>query len=109
MNIVLNLSTILQIDWDESALCDRVCVRPHIDETLDDQKHLYAGLDSVLVRPMPFSIIIILLANKSNETKQSKVAHRIADSQTVPYEYAKRLNVVYFPQLGKQTLVRLHS
>ncbi|KAK7681540.1 hypothetical protein QCA50_015272 [Cerrena zonata] len=66
------------IDWDESALCDRVCVRPHIDEVLDHQKHLYAGLDSVL----------------------SKVAHRIAESETVPYEYAKRLNVVYFPQLG---------
>ncbi|CAL1712854.1 unnamed protein product [Somion occarium] len=64
------------IDWDESALWGRVCVRPHIDEALDAQKHVYAGLDSIL----------------------STVAHRI--SPTVPSDYARSVNVVYFPQLG---------
>ncbi|KAJ3837138.1 muts domain V-domain-containing protein [Lentinula raphanica] len=64
------------IDWEESAEARRVCVRPHIDEELDNRKHVYHGIDSVL----------------------SKVAERI--SQVVPPEYASSLNIVYFPQLG---------
>lgn len=64
------------IDWDESTLLQRVCVRPHIDEDLDNRKHLYNGVDAVL----------------------SKVAEGI--SPTVPQDYATSLNVVYFPQLG---------
>ncbi|KAI0917200.1 hypothetical protein AcW1_007543 [Taiwanofungus camphoratus] len=64
------------IDWEESANADRVCVRPHIDEELDNLKHIYHGIDSVL----------------------SKVAQTI--SATVPPDYASSLNVVYFPQLG---------
>ena len=39
-----------QIDWDESSCHDRVCVRPHIDDDLDNRKHIYHGIDSVLVR-----------------------------------------------------------
>jgi DNA mismatch repair protein MSH5 len=27
-----------------------VCVRPNIDEELDNRKHVYHGIDSVLVR-----------------------------------------------------------
>ena len=38
-----------QIDWDESSCHDRVCVRPHIDDDLDNRKHIYHGIDSVLV------------------------------------------------------------
>jgi len=39
----------LQIDWEESSHNDRVCVRPLIDEDLDNRKHVYHGIDSVLV------------------------------------------------------------
>ncbi|KAL0961432.1 hypothetical protein HGRIS_006377 [Hohenbuehelia grisea] len=63
------------IDWEESATSDRVCVRPHIDEELDNRKHVYHGIDSVL----------------------SKVAEQIAT--VVPPTFSS-LNVVYFPQLG---------
>ncbi|KAI0802089.1 muts domain V-domain-containing protein [Irpex lacteus] len=64
------------IDWEESSTADRVCVRTHIDEDLDQWKHIYHGIDTVL----------------------SNVAEHI--SSTVPAEYAATLNVVYFPQLG---------
>ncbi|KAF9452964.1 hypothetical protein P691DRAFT_659812 [Macrolepiota fuliginosa MF-IS2] len=64
------------IDWEESTLAERVCVRPGIDEELDNRKHVYHGIDSVL----------------------SNVAHQI--SQSVPTSFARTLNVVYFPQLG---------
>ncbi|KAJ7935731.1 DNA mismatch repair protein MutS [Mycena leptocephala] len=64
------------IDWEESANAGRVCVRPNIDEELDNRKHVYHGIDSVL----------------------SKVAEQIC--QTVPPDYASSLNIVYFPQLG---------
>ncbi|OCH92840.1 hypothetical protein OBBRIDRAFT_725988 [Obba rivulosa] len=64
------------IDWEESINSGRVCVRPHIDEDLDNLKHIYHGIDDVL----------------------SKVARRI--SEMVPPDYATSLNVVYFPQLG---------
>ncbi|VDC00678.1 unnamed protein product [Peniophora sp. CBMAI 1063] len=64
------------IDWEESSVAGRVCVRPHIDEELDNRKHIYNGIDAVL----------------------SKVAEEISD--IVPPDYATTLNVVYFPQLG---------
>ncbi|KAE9400467.1 hypothetical protein BT96DRAFT_965335 [Gymnopus androsaceus JB14] len=64
------------IDWEESAETRRVCVRPNIDEELDNRKHVYHGIDTVL----------------------SKVAERIC--QMVPSSYASSLNIVYFPQLG---------
>ncbi|GLB38388.1 putative ATPase domain of DNA mismatch repair MUTS family protein [Lyophyllum shimeji] len=64
------------IDWEESVHTARVCVRPHIDEELDNRKHVYHGIDSIL----------------------SKVAEQICEK--VPAEYASSLNVVYFPQLG---------
>jgi len=70
----------VQIDWEESTLLQRVCVRPHIDEELDNRKHVYNGIDAVL----------------------SKVAEGICP--TVPQDYATSLNVVYFPQLGKAQL-----
>ncbi|KAI0643124.1 DNA mismatch repair protein MutS [Trametes meyenii] len=64
------------IDWEESTNAGRVCVRPHIDDELDNLKHVYNGIDTVL----------------------SKVATQI--SATIPPDYASSLNVVYFPQLG---------
>ncbi|KAI0352675.1 hypothetical protein OH77DRAFT_1513212 [Trametes cingulata] len=64
------------VDWEESTNAGRVCVRPHIDEELDNLKHIYHGIDAVL----------------------SKVATQISGS--VPPNYASSLNVVYFPQLG---------
>ncbi|KAI1793251.1 muts domain V-domain-containing protein [Ganoderma leucocontextum] len=64
------------IDWEESAIANRVCVRPRVDEELDNLKHVYNGIDSVL----------------------SKVAVQM--SATIPPDYASSLNVVYFPQLG---------
>jgi hypothetical protein len=39
----------VQIDWEESTLLQRVCIRPHIDEELDNRKHVYNGIDAVLV------------------------------------------------------------
>ncbi|KAI0366907.1 hypothetical protein BV20DRAFT_951195 [Pilatotrama ljubarskyi] len=64
------------VDWEESTNSGRVCVRPHIDEELDNLKHIYHGIDAVL----------------------SKVATQI--SGTIPPDYTSSLNVVYFPQLG---------
>ncbi|PPR05412.1 hypothetical protein CVT24_008026 [Panaeolus cyanescens] len=66
----------VKIDWEESTNNDRVCVRPGIDEDLDNRKHVYHGIDSIL----------------------SNVAQQI--SETVPPHFAVSLNVVYFPQLG---------
>lgn len=43
---------LVQIDWEESTLLQRVCVRPHIDEELDNRKHVYNGIDAVLVSEM---------------------------------------------------------
>ncbi|KAG5638724.1 hypothetical protein H0H81_010707 [Sphagnurus paluster] len=39
---------LVKIDWEESATTGRVCVRPNIDEELDNRKHVYNGIDSVL-------------------------------------------------------------
>ncbi|KLO15985.1 hypothetical protein SCHPADRAFT_238288 [Schizopora paradoxa] len=64
------------IDWEESLSSGRVCVRPQIDEELDNWKHIYHGIDGVL----------------------SHVAEQICE--TVPSDYTDSLNVVYFPQLG---------
>ncbi|TBU56560.1 hypothetical protein BD310DRAFT_960111 [Dichomitus squalens] len=64
------------IDWEESTNTGRVCVRPRIDEELDNLKHIYNGIDSVL----------------------SKVAVQV--SATILPDYTPSLNVVYFPQLG---------
>ncbi|KIY45215.1 hypothetical protein FISHEDRAFT_67145 [Fistulina hepatica ATCC 64428] len=64
------------VDWEQSDETGRVCVRPGIDEELDNRRHVYNGIDSIL----------------------SKVARQICE--TVPEEFAVSLNVVYFPQLG---------
>ncbi|KAH9846354.1 muts domain V-domain-containing protein [Lenzites betulinus] len=64
------------IDWEESTNAARVCVRPHVDDELDNMKHVYHGIDAVL----------------------SKVAVQI--SSKIPPDYTSSLNVVYFPQLG---------
>ncbi|KAF8578057.1 hypothetical protein K439DRAFT_1654890 [Ramaria rubella] len=64
------------VDWEESTNAGRVCVRPHVDEELDEWKRIFHGLDSVL----------------------SRVAAQMGG--TVPPDYAESLNVVYFPQLG---------
>ncbi|CAK5284093.1 unnamed protein product [Mycena citricolor] len=64
------------VDWEESACAGRVCVRPHIDEELDNRKHVYHGIDAVL----------------------SKVAEQVCE--TVPQDFTTCLNIVYFPQLG---------
>lgn len=44
-------TSLSQIDWEESTLSSRICIRPHIDEELDNRKHVYNGIDAVLVRP----------------------------------------------------------
>lgn len=46
---VIQRHNFVQIDWEESTLLQRVCVRPHIDEELDNRKHVYNGIDAVLV------------------------------------------------------------
>ena len=64
------------IDWEVSENERRVCVRQYIDPELDEFKRMFNGLDSLL----------------------SKVALQVRES--VPYEWASSLNVLYFPQLG---------
>ncbi|KAF8890007.1 muts domain V-domain-containing protein [Gymnopilus junonius] len=81
---VLDLATFKEIgikinqlvDWEDSSNNDRVCVRPHIDEDLDNRKHVYHGIDDVL----------------------STVAKQICE--IIPFGFTTSLNVVYFPQLG---------
>ncbi|KAH7099547.1 DNA mismatch repair protein MutS, partial [Auriculariales sp. MPI-PUGE-AT-0066] len=43
------------IDWEESALQERVCVKRDIDSNLDDMKTLYDGLDSLMATHSQFS------------------------------------------------------
>ncbi|RDX49897.1 hypothetical protein OH76DRAFT_495372 [Lentinus brumalis] len=64
------------VDWEESTNSGRVCIRPRVDDELDNLKHIYNGIDAVL----------------------SKVAEQV--SATIPPDYTPSLNVVYFPQLG---------
>lgn len=52
-----------QIDWEESTLAERVCVRPGIDEELDNRKHVYHGIDSVLVSAW-WSVIVRTLKSE---------------------------------------------
>ncbi|KAL7267479.1 hypothetical protein RUND412_009935 [Rhizina undulata] len=69
------------IDFEESALQHRVVIKGNIDAELDQMKHMYDGMDSML----------------------SEVARQIAAS--IPEDVATRLNVIYFPQLGYLTAV----
>lgn len=65
------------IDWETSENERRTCVRPNIDEILDQQKQIYHGLDGLL----------------------SKVALEV--KKAVPSGWVDSLNVLYFPQLGE--------
>lgn len=96
--------TSVQIDWEESAITGRVTVRPHIDEELDNWKHIYNGIDDVLVRNpyCPFWDDFNI-----NKSAQYRVAQQI--SELVPEDYATSLNVVYFPQLGILTLLGFYQ
>lgn len=47
--VIRTIQSAFQIDWEESTLLQRVCIRPHVDEELDNRKHLYNGIDAVLV------------------------------------------------------------
>ncbi|CAI2171965.1 328_t:CDS:10 [Funneliformis geosporum] len=71
------------IDFDESIKENRIVIKPHIDELLDDKKRVYDGLDDFL----------------------SEVAREI--STTIPIEFSSTLNVIYFPQLGYLVTVPL--
>lgn len=42
--------TLEQVDWEESAISDRICVRHGVDEDLDKYKRIFNGIDPVLVR-----------------------------------------------------------
>ncbi|KAF8475653.1 muts domain V-domain-containing protein [Kalaharituber pfeilii] len=64
------------IDFDESALQQRVIVKPNVDSRLDNLRQTYAGLDSLLF----------------------DAARQVATD--LPEDVAGSLNVVYFPQLG---------
>lgn len=65
------------IDWESSENERRTCVRPNVDDILDQQKQIYHGLDNLL----------------------SKVALEV--KKDVPPGWATSLNVLYFPQLGE--------
>ena len=70
-----------------------MCVRPRIDDELDNLKHIYSGLDSVLV-----GLLGVIATFCAYSLFQCKVAQQV--SMTTPEDYAESLNVVYFPQLG---------
>lgn len=65
------------IDWETSENERRTCVRPRVDEELDQHKQMLYGLDHLL----------------------SKVAIEV--KKDIPDGWAETLNVLYFPQLGK--------
>lgn len=56
----------LQIDWEESAIANRVCVRLRVDEELDNLKHIYNGIDSVLVRLPRSPLTVIFFASNTS-------------------------------------------
>ncbi|CAO1628487.1 unnamed protein product [Parajaminaea phylloscopi] len=70
------------IDWEQSKMEGRVCIRPGIDRQLDEWREMYAGLPSLL----------------------SSVADALRDRYT--FEEAGKMNVVYFPQLGYLVVMR---
>lgn len=64
------------IDFEASAIEHRVVINPNIDDQLDEMKHQYAGIDSLL----------------------NEVASQIAAS--IDEEYADELKVQYLAQIG---------
>ncbi|KAJ3042960.1 MutS protein msh5 [Rhizophlyctis rosea] len=64
------------VDFDQSTNEGRFVVKPQVDEDLDELKRTYHGLDDLL----------------------SAVAREV--SKIIPQEFARSLNVIYFPQLG---------
>ncbi|KAG0049466.1 MutS protein msh5 [Gryganskiella cystojenkinii] len=64
------------VDFDESTNEARCVVKHNVDEELDRMRQNYNGLDSFL----------------------SEIAKEI--SGTIPAEFTKTINVIYFPQLG---------
>ena len=85
-----------QVDWEASTNAARVCVRPRIDEELDNLKHIHNGIDSILVPSVTLSQYPLI---STITFDQSKVATQL--SVTIPPDYTPSLNVVYFPQLGE--------
>lgn len=53
----------LKIDWEESTRAARLCVRPHVDEDLDELKRIYNGIDSVLVSLRIFTVCFVLTSS----------------------------------------------
>lgn len=64
------------VDFEESILQHRTCVRPHIDEELDAQKRFYDGVSDLL----------------------SQVAQEI--TKRIPGTGRTELSVIYYPQIG---------
>ncbi|KAF2842516.1 hypothetical protein M501DRAFT_949091 [Patellaria atrata CBS 101060] len=64
------------VDFEESAIHHRTVVLPGVDEELDNMKHVYDGLESIL----------------------SQAAKSIADQ--VPAGLGQDFNVIFFPQIG---------
>jgi len=65
-----------QVDFEESELQHRTVVKRGVDSELDDLKHNYDGLESILTE-----------VGKSIEEK-------------VPATLHAQINVIYFPQIG---------
>ena len=74
-----------------------MCVRSGVDESLDEMRRKYSGLDSFLVSDAIFSGVSRTIQLNVNH-EQSHVAADMA--RDVPPELAQELSVVYFPQLG---------
>lgn len=66
------------IDFETSANINRVVVKDGVDTRLDEMRHLYAGMDSML----------------------GEVARQISATAFLPDGTPAPLNVVYFPQIG---------
>ncbi|KAJ3194069.1 MutS protein msh5 [Irineochytrium annulatum] len=78
------------IDFDESIAENRFVVKPDVDGDLDEQKRTYEGLDDLLVCRE--------YARRGLIVTKSHAAREIAKS--IPSEFSRSLNVIYFPQLG---------
>ena len=89
------------IDWEESTAENRAVIKPGINQQLDNDKRMYAGLDNLLVR-RPSKLRARKLAGCADRGSVFLSQTTIADEleKQVPSDVVRTLNVTYFPQLG---------
>ena len=83
-----------QIDWEESSCNDRVCIKPNIDDDLDHRKHVYHGIDSVLVSSI--SPPLAICAISSSPMLPSKYHELFLEVLPLPWTLSIFLNWASF-------------